>query len=382
MTKRGIAMISFTIDPSVAAFPPFDSDQLNECENIRKFSENILALWKVKNSSSVTVSYPHKFSQRLKEAGLGIPKPENYKQRINGVKASDRLPSKEIEEFINSLCRMNGSGIYKCLKEPTPNRLGVFFDYKIFLKENRHLYKNFKNYLEYLARLNHSYRASGNYLVLGGSFNKIEKVNLSLSISSNVKIIGIQDAVKLGQIKTNFKNLAVACKKAKGKSGKRLVFGADVTDRAIMRDIQPAAGPPELVYLYLRTLSNIARIIAKHSLSIKDNDELAKMLNAHGLLCSPDSGHYHKYQCKNRVFEDGTGKTCVFNVHLKPSTYKYDDGTLASSMTVRIYLKWDNSEKVIKIGWIGKHPIPCKKGTEILCPHYDECRGKNPQKTV
>jgi hypothetical protein len=188
--------------------------------------------------------------------------------------------------------------------------------------------------------------------------------------SVTVKIIGIQDAAKLGQIKPDFKTLVTACNKAKKKSGKGLVFGAGVTDGAIGAHVQKTVGPPELVYLYLRTLCGVAKIIVDHSLSINDDNELVKMLNAHGLLCSPDKEEYRKYQCKKRTFDDGTGNAYVFNVHLKPSTYAFRSSSAASSMTVRIYLKWDDSGKVMRIGWIGAHPAACGDCPETACPGF------------
>jgi hypothetical protein len=237
--------------------------------------------------------------------------------------------------------------------------------------------KIFKKYCGYIADLNRKYDSSGvNFFVLGDKFGEkdvkdavvILKKNNG-EIQSHVSIVGIQKAETLCKTEIKFKNLVSACEEGQKKFSASLVFGKEIKKENIEKDLFPQAGPPSRVYHYLETLCQVSKIITTKNIDF-DRDihcSLVEMLNAYGLLCSPDDGKYIENKCLLRKYENESGKKMLFNIHLKPSTYTnksagYDGEagyTLASKETVRIYLEWDNDKKKMRIGWIGYHPSSC-----------------------
>jgi hypothetical protein len=381
-------MISLTIDTSVLALPQENTDLRIEEENIRLFVANIMALQELEKSSQITVSYIDKTNDYLFNSKLFYISDINSRIRnvmgsSNAYKNDEPLPNLIGDYYMDLASRIKRRrdpktykeykgriGIYKNFDDFGPPQKNDFYSYIYPYRYGLLMRNVFTQYHEFIARLNEEYKSEkGNYLVLSGN-KPVTEVSIK-DKPVTVKVIGIQEAVNLIQKKTNFNDLVAACEKAKKEFDERLVFGARV-DKDGIKTVASRAGPPELVYLYLRTLYSVAKIIIVHSLSInKDEQELVKMLNAHGLICSPDREDYHKYRCKERTFDDGTGEYKFFNIHLKPSTHDDIDQSDKNSLTVRIYLKWDSSGKVMRVGWIGGHPNNCYSGK---CPNRD-CAG-------
>jgi hypothetical protein len=89
-----------------------------------------------------------------------------------------------------------------------------------------------------------------------------------------------------------------------------------------------------------------------------------------GVRCSDENKfqlEQNKKMYDERTRGNGKGGKELFRIHLKPHTEPCYSNTLF--LTLRIYFKWDNKEKKIAIGWLGRHlylPLKCP-------PHMTSC---------
>jgi hypothetical protein len=89
-----------------------------------------------------------------------------------------------------------------------------------------------------------------------------------------------------------------------------------------------------------------------------------------GVKCSDENQNQlenNKKMYDERVRGNGKGGKELFRLHLKPHTELCDSN--AFFLTLRIYFEWDNEEKKIVIGWLGRHlylPLRCP-------PHKTSC---------
>jgi hypothetical protein len=96
--------------------------------------------------------------------------------------------------------------------------------------------------------------------------------------------------------------------------------------------------------------SNICKSFI-YFLGVKCSDENEKQLES------------SKKMFDERMRGNGKGRKELFSLHLKPHSEPCDSDVLF--LTLRIYFKWDNEEKKIVIGWLGRHLyLPLK------CPSY------------
>lgn len=125
-----------------------------------------------------------------------------------------------------------------------------------------------------------------------------------------------------------------------------LAFGHDVM-KGIAK-MKADAGPPATVLRYLEALSELAQM--KRSGATLKMTELA-WLKARNVEAGGESEtvrNSRKAQ-RDRKWHDGT-KRRVFDFHLKPN------GGTDTDRCVRIYYRWDETELVFRIGWVGRHP--------------------------
>jgi hypothetical protein len=130
-----------------------------------------------------------------------------------------------------------------------------------------------------------------------------------------------------------------------------IIFGNDV-ERGI-RTIRDSAGPPDRIFTYLKTLTEYCEYKKKNGNVIPDDI----ILNALGCICSYESEKdMNDEEVKNaRMFDNGNNETILFNLHLKPNTFSEYEDIGNRSRTVRIYISWDDNQKKVIVGWIGKH---------------------------
>jgi len=391
-------MFNFIIDTSVFVLPSKSSDPEVEAGNLDVFKKNILCLEKLRQKESATISYINKTRTLLQKNDYEIKK-SKIDARIRDLLESapqyrDTIgfDSPFLEKWIGLIGRINpwtdAGGKYH-----NKGKIGIFNNIPdrdndpderyavetelpkeddIYPHLNYNFKKTFKKYCGYIADLNRKYDSSGiNFIVLGEKFSKKDKRTITVTlktasgkIQSQVSIVGIQKAQTLCESEIKFKNILSACEEGQKKFNSRLVFGKEVRRENIEEGILPQAGPPGKIYLYLETLYQVSELIINKNIDLCETTDfsLIEMLNAHGLLCSPD-GDYIKNKCQARKFENESGKKTLFNIHLKPSTYGNDFNvysyTFASKGTVRIYLEWDREKKKMRIGWIGRHPPSC-----------------------
>jgi hypothetical protein len=89
-----------------------------------------------------------------------------------------------------------------------------------------------------------------------------------------------------------------------------------------------------------------------------------------GVKCSDENQKQlenYKKMAAERMRGNGKGGKELFRLHLKPHTEPCYSDLLF--LTLRIYFKWDNKEKKITVGWLGRHlylPLKCP-------PHMNSC---------
>lgn len=125
-----------------------------------------------------------------------------------------------------------------------------------------------------------------------------------------------------------------------------LVFGSAVYDG--IHTLAADAGPPDKILSYLEALSEVT--IAKRNGPL--GTTMVKWLLERGVIASGESDTVRRStkDRQARTWDDGTGKTRLFELHLKPS-----DAT-SPDRCVRIYFDYDEQEQKTVVGWIGTHP--------------------------
>ena len=124
-----------------------------------------------------------------------------------------------------------------------------------------------------------------------------------------------------------------------------LTFGSDV-DTGV-KGLAPDAGPPEKIYIYLQTLAETVHLRRGSGLGLG----LIPWLQNKGVSVSGESETVKGSTAENRkrTWNDGAGSR-LFDLHLKPS-----DGT-SPDRCVRIYFDYDDTRRVVVVGWVGRHP--------------------------
>jgi len=405
-------MINFIIDTSVFSLPSKSDNPETERDYLNTLIKNMKSYKRIERNNSITISYMNKIPVMLRENNHFV-KEGGIRERINEllVKRNENLEeighdSALFEDWNGILTKINKKKL-KNTDKYVNGKLGIFEnilsrekdlpdDYIFHPKWNnrrdlypklpKDFYKNFEVYCGYIAYLNHTYFCNSNFLILGNNQGNMERKDINVPIKDNstiiiqnVSVIGIRKAENLCLPKIDTGNLQDVRRKVSEKFSDNLEFGAEVNDTNIIKYLDPNAGPPEKIYRYLETLSNVYNLIINKAVDISNDNIFIEMLNAHGLLCSPDDKRYMENKCVYREYKDIFNNKLFFSIHLKPATYTYksfksynsedDDETYkkASENTVRIYIKWDKIRKKIIVGWIGHHPYLCKDCTNNNC---------------
>jgi hypothetical protein len=141
-------------------------------------------------------------------------------------------------------------------------------------------------------------------------------------------------------------DLTEAVSRAQSEFPDDLLIGEDVEDG--VRELVPEAGPPDKIYDHLKTLAEMARVRRAGALGKNLFDWLADR----GVSGSYESEMIanSKAETQKRTWRDGGGGRRTFNAHLKPNENTGPD------KCVRIYFEFDDREKKVVVGWIGRHP--------------------------
>jgi hypothetical protein len=136
-----------------------------------------------------------------------------------------------------------------------------------------------------------------------------------------------------------------AVKRARSQYSHLVVFGNDVTDGA--RNLADNAGPPDKVLAYLAVLAELAEALRKGGLG----KTIVQWLKDRGLHVSGESESIKnsRAEMRQRTWHDGRERR-EFELHLKPT-----DGT-SPDRCVRIYFDWDEEQKKVVVGWLGRKP--------------------------
>ena len=405
-------MINIIVDTSVFMLP---QKQIDPLSYFKKFWD----LNKLNKNYAVTLSYMNNISDNLgihikiitkKIQGRNITQID-YENVFNnlGLKKDINFSynTKAFENYLNLLRIITSKQIKNKKKN---GKIGIFeniperdidpgidyeandFNKNIYLDKNRWplLFSVFKNYLGYIAFLNKTYGSSHrNFLLIGDVVNTLplQTINVkSLNVKKGyiVNIVGFNNLkdINFNRLYKSYNSLSSVIDEAKERFSNQIEFGKNVNHHTLDNDLKLDSNDCNKVFLYLETLSKVVKLIKyKYTLdNIDFNDKIVELMNAHGLLCSPEDNdtwyYYKKYKCKERTFDSGADDPELFNYHLKPLTSPIYSN---NKNTVRIYIMWKEKIKKIWIGYIGKHPSNCAKKdyygkyTESNCPHL-QCR--------
>jgi len=385
-------MISFTIDTSVFALKPKDDDPEKESENIQQFVSNMFYLRRLEECPSVTVSYMNWTVKRLLEHKL---MPKDLKPRIEEAKKSNPIDNYDVDliNFFNDIygrirnysetdkktqekkIRKGKIGIYENIpdrdSDPDIKYRNISYTNKIYPFDKKKSLSNlYKQYLGYIAELNDTcFSECENYVVIGGDMATYQE-NVGLGYNnfkeSKVNIVGIQktDAILP---KMKLRNVTDAFNEITNIKDSKIAYGQGVTlenvkqnmgfdgisalDKDKNNEVSESYFSIKLVY-YMKTLNNIAAIIRDREMSDR---EWELFTNAHGCICSPDSGIYEKCPLKTRHFKNSLGHAEYFSLHMKPITFRKKNNL--SELTRRIYFRQNGNQMLV--GHIGKHLLSC-----------------------
>lgn len=127
-------------------------------------------------------------------------------------------------------------------------------------------------------------------------------------------------------------------------AGQTMVIARE-TDEDVAK-LNPAAGPPDKILRYLRTLKQLADTLATGPLG----QSVPIWLRQHGVDCSVESetskANRDSKRFRTRLI-DGESVECEF--HAKPSD------SVSPDMCVRIYFAVANATPFVKVGYVGRH---------------------------
>lgn len=140
-------------------------------------------------------------------------------------------------------------------------------------------------------------------------------------------------------------SVAEAVSRAASLFAGELVFGDEVEDG--VQSLAVDAGPPDKIYEYLKTLSEMTTKRRGNGLG----KHMLDWLREQGLKASNESDTIRNSaaEMQRRTWHDGHVQR-RFEAHLKPS-----EGT-SPDRCVRIYFDYDPEAKKTIVGWVGRHP--------------------------
>jgi hypothetical protein len=376
-------MINLTIHDSVFAVPAESGDMPLEKETIERYFCGIEDLISLSEDAEYSV-----FISRHTNDNLDDQSPaQNYtslRRRIGKIKKEYpdflKFPYDKLSKLLPADQRTKRndifgtfffedqffSDVYQSDVVELLNNLTVESDVADNFDVPETLRGSFIRLLKEIANLNAvTHTTHNHFIIVNGNYEK-EPVGIGVlhdaSVVCPVVCVGVN---MIGEFKIEaemFETVEDACKEAK-EQFKNLTFGPDV-DPGIAT-LAADAGPPDRIYFYLEVLDtiaehrnrrqNIGSFLALAPESAQKRGYLRKLgdillIKSFGCDCG-DHGASNAYIT---AWSDGQSVR-PFRLHLRPSTVPSFPGE-QKSRTVRIYFDWDDRQKKIVVGWIGKHP--------------------------
>jgi hypothetical protein len=369
-------MNSYTIDPSVFSPPPipnnnnerkkFPDEITRYCKTINKCYNLIL-----NNQISIYVFHfsQNKFDNDYKKIAVknSILPIDMYKKQLDNIVLYN-IPSHHYGSKINAKKYYFEDWLEECLKIKYPKYEQSTFNpsFQLSIKEK----KEFTKRLNLIGIINNFIYKNSTFhiLIVKESIERflLDSKNVTFSLNektSNEELMTAKiDTKHIDHLKYHneekYKSVLEAYNNAKIQFSRYIIFGNDV-EKGI-KTIRNSAGPPDRIFAYLKTLTEYCEYKMNNGNIIPDDI----ILNALGCICSYESENDMKdKKVKNdRMFDNGKNRKKLFNLHLKPNTFSELDDLGNKSRTVRIYISWDDKQKKVIVGWIGKHLyLPHKK---------------------
>lgn len=167
-------------------------------------------------------------------------------------------------------------------------------------------------------------------LTIAAQYRLLPEIEPTIAPEEEPDLTSIQDAVDA----------------ARTRFAAHLVFGSNVEESVLT--VAADAGPPDKVFEYLRTLSEMTERRREGGLG----KDMLVWLKEQGAKASSESETVlnSAAEMQKRTWDAGTGKVRRFSKHLKPK-----DGT-SPDQCVRIYFEYDEDSQRTIVGWVGRHP--------------------------
>jgi len=362
-------MISYAIDPSVfcpPSIPKNNSEKRMFSDEINKYYETINKCYDIILNNKISIYVFHfsqnKFNDEYKKnvAKYSCFPVDMYKKRLDNISLYN-IPKRHYGSKIDAKKYYFEDWLEECLKIKYPKYEQSTFNPPLQLSLNEN--NEFTKRLTLIGIINNFiYKNSKLFiLIVKESIECFLLNSKNVTFSLNEKIYN--ENMMTAKIDTEhidhleyingekYKSVLEAYNNAKVKFSNHIIFGNDVKEG--IKTIRNLAGPPDRIFAYLKTLTEYCEYKRMNENIIPDDI----ILNALGCICSYESKKdMEDKEVKNaRMFDNGKNEKILFNLHLKPNTFRrfYDFGN--KSKTVRIYISWDIKQKKVIVGWIGKH---------------------------
>ena len=365
MKTQKVTMNSFTIDPSVF-IPPLMPDNSNSLiefkEQIKYFFNRINKCYEFIHIEGISVYvfrgnsniFNDKYKKNANKTGLPI---DLLKKRIDDIQLFN-MPKLHYGDKI---------GVKKYYFQDwfeIENLKYIKSEYKPLIQNNQINNAEFIYRLNYIGILNNFVykNNSTHYIIINESINNISLDSQQISflikknsISNEKMYVNIQ-TLNINEINLNprkrFNKLIEVYNYAKEELIDYVLFGKDVQEG--IKTIRDSAGPPDRVFAYLETLKDFC--IYKRCYNSVFSDMF--ILQSFGCICSYENKNiFNDEKAKReRMFDNGNNERELFNLHLKPNTFTIAEEQERKERTVRIYISWNEIQKKVIVGWIGKHP--------------------------
>lgn len=365
-------MNSYTIDPSVFVAPeiPKDNKLLKEFEKqLDCYFWNISKCYDLLHFEGISVyvfrgyrnnfndEYVKNATEYLKNATSNLP-PDLYKKKLESILLfnmpklhhGNKIGAKKYyfqDWFGIEKMKYIESGYKPLYKNSKKNSDEIIHRLNHIGILNKYIYKN--NFMHNLvineSIKNITLKSKMISFSIWGKENHDEKMSVSIETSNisevNVKKIEISEKV------------IDVYQYAKKELYDYIIFGNDV--KKGIETIKDYAGPPNRIFAYLKTLKEYCIYKKNNEIIISDQ----YMLHSLGCVCSyEDDGIFSDERAMDeRSFDNGNNEKQLFKLHLKPNTFPEYKDTERRKRTVRIYISWNDLQKKVIVGWIGKHPF-------------------------
>jgi hypothetical protein len=361
-------MISYVIDPSVfnpPALPKNNNEKKSFSEEINKYFNIINKSYDLILDNQISIYIFHfsqnKFNNEYEKIAskYSILPVDMYKKKLDNIVLYN-IPNHHYGYKINTKKYYFENWLEDCLKIKYSKYEQSIFNpsLKLTLNENN----EFINRINLIGIINNFIYKNSKFLILiiKESIKKfsLNSKNIHFSISEkNYKknkmtaIIKTKNIYTFKNINKKYETVLEVYNDAKTQFSRHIIFGNDV-ERGI-KTIRNSSGPPERIFAYLKTLTEYCDYKKNDKNNIPDDI----ILNALGCICSYESEKdIEDEKVKEaRMFDNGKNERILFNLHLKPNTFNLTDDLGNRSRTVRIYISWDEKQKKVIVGWIGKH---------------------------